>query len=111
VRSNGTLEAIIPYILPATVATALATLIDAGRGLTMTSMRASRFGMLRCVDERGSTICLTASGLPAWVRSSPNGPVRPFGNAIIALVSMSNRASATSFLPTGTPKGNDTPPV
>ena len=36
----------------------------------MTSVRASRFGRLRCVDERDSTICLTPSGLPAWVRST-----------------------------------------
>jgi len=110
VRSNGIVEATIPYI-PATVATALATLIDRRRGAATTSVRASRFGKLRCVDEQGSTICLTASGLPAWVRSSPAGPVGPFGNATIVLVSTSSRASATSFVPAGAPKGNDTPPV
>ncbi len=110
VRSNGTMEATIPYI-PATVATALATLIDTGRGAAMTSVRASRFGRLRCVDERDSTICLTPSGLPAWVRSSTAVPVPPFGNATITLVSMSSRAPATSFVPAGKPKGNDTPPI
>lgn len=108
--SNGTFEAVVAYV-PVTIATSLAAATQAPGGRLDTSSRPSRFGILRCVEDRATSWCFTPAGLPAWVRSSAAVGVGSFGAATVVLLSEHDRASASTFVPAGRPKGGGMPPV